>query len=63
MMEIVIVVLIVIAAAVYVGRVFYKGFKQKDGCACGCACCSLSDSCSEPAAANARDAATDQADR
>jgi type II secretory pathway pseudopilin PulG len=29
MMELVIVVLIVLAAAVYVGRVFYKGFKQK----------------------------------
>lgn len=62
-MEIVIVVLIVIAAAVYVGRVYYKGFKQKDGCACGCTCCSISDSCSDPAAISAREAATDQADR
>jgi flagellar basal body-associated protein FliL len=63
MMEIVIVVLIVIAAAVYVGRVFYKGFKQKDGCACGCACCSISDSCSDPAAVDAREASPDRAGR
>lgn len=50
MMETLIVILIVAAAAAYVGRIFYKGFKQKDGCACGCTCCSISDSCSQPAA-------------
>ena len=54
-METLIVILIVIAAAVYVGRIFYKGFKQKDGCACGCTCCSVSDSCSQPASGNTRE--------
>jgi flagellar basal body-associated protein FliL len=63
MMELLIVVLIVLAAAVYVGRVFYKGFKQKDGCACGCTCCSISDSCSEPPAVNHRETSADHADR
>ena len=62
-MELVIIVLIVAVAAVYVGRVFYKGFKQKDGCACGCTCCSISDSCSEPSAVNHREASPDHADR
>jgi hypothetical protein len=63
MMETLIVILIVAAAAVYVGRIFYKGFKQKDGCACGCTCCSISDSCSQPAAGNGRDTAPAQEDR
>ena len=62
MMEILIVIVIVAAAAVYVGRIFYNGFKQKDGCACGCACCSISDSCDQPAAGNARDASVVQED-
>jgi hypothetical protein len=63
MMETLIVILIVAVAAVYVGRIFYKGFKQKDGCACGCTCCSISDSCSEPAAGKTRDTSPSQADR
>jgi hypothetical protein len=63
MMETLIVILIVAAAAVYVGRIFYKGFKQKDGCDCGCTCCSLSDSCSQPAAGNGRDTAPVQKER
>jgi hypothetical protein len=54
MMETLIVIVIVAVAAAYVGRIFYKGFKQKDGCDCGCTCCSLSDSCSPPAAGSAR---------
>ncbi len=54
-METLLVILIVVAAAVYVARVFYKGFKQKDGCACGCTCCSISDSCSLPVADNTRE--------
>ncbi|MBC2712612.1 MAG: FeoB-associated Cys-rich membrane protein [Desulfosarcina sp.] len=62
-METLIVIFIVVAAAAYVGRTLYKGFKQKDGCASGCTCCSISDSCSEPAAKNARDASCSQADR
>ena len=62
-METVVVILIIAAAAVYVGRVFYKGFRQKDGCACGCTCCSISDSCSEPAAANSREASSSPTDR
>ncbi len=53
-METVVVILIIAAAAIYVGWVFYRGFRQKDGCACGCTCCSISDSCSQPAAADAR---------
>ncbi len=50
MMETWIVILIVAAATVYVGRIFYKGIKQKDGRACGCTCCGISDSCSQPEA-------------
>ncbi len=56
-MQTAVVILIVAVAAVYVGWVFYKGFRQKDPCSCGCACCSISDSCSQPAAADAREAA------
>ena len=63
MMETLIVILIVAVAAVYVGRIFYKGFKQKDGCACGCTCCNISDSCSEPAAGKVRDTSPTQTDR
>ena len=48
-MQTVIVVLIVAAAAVYVGRLFYKGFKAKDPCACGCSCCDVGDTCEEVA--------------
>lgn len=55
MMEILIVILIVAAAAVYVARIFYKGFKQKEGCACGCTGCDISDSCNPPTADNNRD--------
>ncbi|MEE4113026.1 MAG: FeoB-associated Cys-rich membrane protein [Desulfobacteraceae bacterium] len=62
-METLIVILIVAAAAVYVGRIFYNGFTQKDGCACGCTCCSASDSCSQPAAGNTPDPAPDEEDR
>lgn len=53
-MQTLIVILIVIAAAVYVGRRLYKGLKQKDGCACGCTCCDISDSCGDPAAVHRR---------
>lgn len=63
MLEKLIVIVIVAAAAVYVGRIFYKGFRQKDGCNCGCTCCSISDSCSQPAAGSAHDAAPAQKDR
>jgi len=63
MMETLIVILIVAAAAVYVGRIFYKGFKQKDGCACGCTCCSISDSCSQPAADSTGDTSPVEEDR
>lgn len=63
MMETLIVIVIVAVAAVYVGRIFYKGIKQKDGCDCGCTCCSISDSCSLPAAGSARDTAPAQKDR
>jgi len=62
-METLIVILIVAAAAVYVGRIFYKGFKQKDGCASGCTCCSVSDSCSQPAAGSTREPAPVEEDR
>lgn len=62
-METVVVILIIAVAAVYVGWVFYKGFRQKDGCACGCTCCSISDSCSLPASANSREASSSGTDR
>ena len=62
MMETPIVILIVAACAVYVGRIFYKGFKQKDGCACGCTCCGISDSCGQAETGNMGDAAVDQED-
>lgn len=59
-MEMLIVILIIAIAAVYVGRIFYKGLRQKDGCGGGCTCCSTLDSCSEPAAGNARERRIDQ---
>ena len=54
-MELFIVILLVIAAAVYVGRVFYRGFRRKGDCACGCTCCDIADSCSEPKKDPSRD--------
>lgn len=47
-METLIVVLIVAVAAIYVGRVFYRGFIQKKSCACGCNGCDIADSCGPP---------------
>ena len=47
-MQTAIVILSVVAAAVYLGRVFYKSIKQTDGCSCGCAGCGLPDACSQP---------------
>lgn len=44
-METLIVVLIVAIAAIYVGRVFYRGFVQKKSCACGCSACDITDTC------------------
>jgi hypothetical protein len=54
-MQTIIVVLIVAAAAVYVGRVFIRGFRQKGDCACGCSCCQLADSCTEATSRSAGD--------
>ena len=62
-MQTLIVILIVAVAAVYVGRIFYNGFKQKEGCACGCTSCSISDSCSEPATGLSRGASPVKNDR
>jgi hypothetical protein len=45
-----IVILIVAAAAFYVGRMIYRRFKNKGGCACGCSCCGDADACIEPSA-------------
>ena len=47
-METVIVILIVAIAAIYVGRVFYRGFVQKKSCACGCSGCDIADACGPP---------------
>ena len=62
-MQTTIVIFIVAAAAIYVGRIFYRGFKQKDGCSCGCTCCSISDSCDEPEAGHTPDLTGNQSDR
>lgn len=62
-METLIVVLIVLVAAVYVGRVFYNGFKQKNGCSSGCTCCSISDSCSQPPTGDTRDTSAGRVER
>lgn len=62
-MQTLIVILIVAVATVYVGRIFYKGFKQKEGCACGCPCCSITDSCSEPVTGLSQDASPVRDDR
>jgi len=61
-MQTLIVVLIVAAAAFYVGRLFYRRFKHKEGCACGCSCCGDSTACGDPAPAGARDPFPDQTD-
>ena len=62
-MEILIIVLIVAGAAVYVGRIFYRGVKQKDPCGSGCACCGSADSCTQPADRRAHDAQSSPSDR
>ncbi|WP_319526389.1 FeoB-associated Cys-rich membrane protein [uncultured Desulfosarcina sp.] len=58
-MQTVIVVLSVVAAAVYLGRVFYKSIKQTDGCSCGCAGCGISDACSHPESGRSGDGSMD----
>jgi hypothetical protein len=63
MMETGLVFLIVVGAAAYVGRIFYRGFKQKNACGCGCTCCTISDSCSEPAGPKAGEAPPVPTDR
>jgi len=51
-MQTAIVVVIVILAAVFIGRRFYQKVRNSktDGCAGGCSCCSqnLNNSCTEP---------------
>ncbi|MGA6926074.1 MAG: FeoB-associated Cys-rich membrane protein [Desulfosarcina sp.] len=61
-MQTLIVILIVVAAAVYVGWRIYKGLKQKDGCARGCTGCDISDSCGDPAAVHWRSASEARSD-
>jgi hypothetical protein len=61
-MQTLIVILIVAAAAFYIGRMFYRRFTQKEGCACGCSCCDASAGCNEPAATSDRETLPDQAD-
>jgi hypothetical protein len=62
-METLIILLIVVGAAVYVGRNFYRGVKQKDPCGSGCACCGSADSCDQPADGSARAAGSPPAER
>lgn len=62
-METLIVILIVVAAAAYVGRNVYRGFRKKGGCSCGCTGCGISESCGGPAEGNARDPISPKADR
>lgn len=59
-MQTALVILIVAVAAIYVGRVFYKGFKQKQNCACGCSCCGIADTCSALAEGHSRENTSDQ---
>jgi len=61
-MQTLIVILIVAAAAFYVGRMFYRRLRQKDGCACGCTGCSDSDACSESSAGNPPDTIANRTD-
>jgi len=63
MMETLIVMLIIAAAAVYVGRVFYKGFNKKGGCACGCTCCGISDACRDLTTGGTGESHTTRQDR
>ena len=59
-MQTALVVLIVIVAAVYVARVFFKGFKQKQNCACGCSGCGIADECDESPGGHHREIPTDR---
>jgi len=59
-MQTALVILIIAAAAIYVGRVFYKNFKQKENCACGCSCCGIADTCSELPGGRSRKVPADQ---
>ena len=47
-MQTLIVILIVAVAAIYVGRVFYRGVVQKKNCACGCSDCGIKGDANEP---------------
>lgn len=46
-MEAIIVSVIVATAAIYVLRLFYKGFKQDESCGCGCSGCSTKGTCDD----------------
>ena len=58
-MDTLIVILIVVAAALYVGRTYYQRFVRKDGCACGCSGCDAADTCEAPEAPSAREPSQD----
>ncbi|MGD8702145.1 MAG: FeoB-associated Cys-rich membrane protein [Desulfosarcina sp.] len=62
-MQTIIVIIIVAIAAVYVGRIFLRGFKQEENGACGCTACPSSDSCTQPSAGDCCDAPSTQSDR
>lgn len=58
-MQTALVILIVAAAAVYVGRVAYNGFMHKQDCACGCTGCGIADTCTESQDRHSRDISTE----
>jgi hypothetical protein len=59
-MQTALVILIVAAAAVYVGRRFYNGLKQQNNCNCGCTSCGIDDSCDELQSEHSRKNTTDR---
>jgi hypothetical protein len=46
-MQTLIVALIILAAAVYVGRRFYRSTQAKDACGCGCDGCDAAKTCGD----------------
>lgn len=62
-MQTLIVVLIILAAAVYVGRRFYRSTQAKSSCGCGCDGCGAASDCADIQSQTAGEIADEMARR
>ena len=47
-MQVLIVVIVVVLAALYAVKVLFRSYKKKPDCSCGCSSCPSADSCEDP---------------